>query len=308
MVMRSAQGWSLALLVCLAGVAVAQVRTQPRPAGQRPAAAPPAAAAPAAATTQQGTPDQQVAACLWGANRNEVELAKLAQQKAQHESVKDFAAQMIKDHTQNADKLARVAGNLVNVARGGVGTPREVRRPILDEGEERREGREEAREERREGREEGAKARGREEEEAPAAERREGRDEAREERRTGREEAREDRRETRPLATAVAGGRQGFNWVTIHRELADQCLESSKKELNDKQANEFDKCYMGMQVAAHMKMLDELKVLKNHVSSQFSQDLEQSIETTEHHLSEAKKIMEEIKDKPDSAGGKNQDK
>ena len=286
--MRSAYGWSLAALICMLGVASAQVRPEPRPGAARPGAAAAPAAAPGA-TTQQGTPDQQIAACLWGANRNEVEIAKLAEQKAKSDSVKEFAAQMIKDHSQNADKLARLAGNLVNTgtARGGAGAPREVRKPVLDD----------AREEKKEGKDDETTPRGKARDEAaPAAERREGREEAREERRTGREEAREERRTT---AAPAAGGRQAFNWVTIHRELADQCLQTAKKELGEKEGNEFDKCYIGMQVAAHMKMVDELKVLKNHASSQFQQDLEQSLETAEHHLSEARKIMEEIKDKPD---------
>ena len=292
--MRTVYGWSLAVLICMMGIASAQVRPGTRPAAAPPAAAP--AAAPAA-TTQQGTPDQQIAACLWAANRNEVEISKLAEQKASSDSVKEFAAMMIKDHSQNADKLAKVAGNLVNVARGGANPQREVRRPILDEAEERREGREKAREERREGRDEAAAR----DDAAPApAERREGREEAREERRTGREEAREDRRTT--AAAPASGGRQAFNWVTIHREVADRCLETAKKELGDKKANEFDKCYMGMQVAAHTKMVDELKVVKNYASGQFAQDLEKSLDTAEHHLSEAKKIMEEIKDKPDRGG------
>ena len=291
--MRSVYGWSSVVLVCMFGVASGQVRTEPRPAATRPGAARPAAApAAAAATTQQGTADQQVAACLWAANRNEVEIAKLAEQKAKSDAVKDFATQMIKDHTQNADKLAKVAGNLVNVARAGTDARRDVRRPVLDEAQERQEGREKAREDRREGRDESR-------EEAKPADRREGREEAREDRRAGREEARDDRRTT---TTTAAGAHQGFNWVTIHRELADECLQSAKKELGQKEGNEFDKCYIGMQVAAHMKMVDELTVLKNHVSGQFAQDLEQSLQTTEHHLSEAKKIMDEIKDKPDRGG------
>ena len=91
--MRSAYGWSLAALICMVGIASAQVRVEPRP-GARPAAAPPAAAP--AATAQQGTPDQQIAACLWAANRNEVEISKLAEQKAKSDSVKEFAAQMTK--------------------------------------------------------------------------------------------------------------------------------------------------------------------------------------------------------------------
>jgi predicted outer membrane protein len=288
--MRSVYGWSLAVLMCVSGVASAQVRP-----GARPGAAAAPAAAPAAAT-QQGTPDQQIAACLWAANRNEVEIAKLAEQKAKSDSVKDFAAQMIKDHTQNADKLARVAGNLVSAtARAGTGT-REVRKPVLDDArEDKKEGKEEKKESKDD---EGARGKSRDNA-APAAERREAREEAREDRREGREEAREDRRVERTTAAAAPAGRQPFNWVTIHREVADQCLQSAKKELGQKEGNEFDKCYIGMQVAAHMKMVDELKVLKNHASGQLQQDLEQSLETTEHHLSEAKKIMEEIKDKPD---------
>ena len=283
--MRSVYGWSLAVLMCVSGVASAQVRP-----GARPGAAAAPAAAPAAAA-QQGTPDQQIAACLWAANRNEVEIAKLAEQKAKSDSVKDFAAQMIKDHTQNADKLARVAGNLVNAgtARSGTGTTREVRKPAIDDTRE---------EKKTDGKEEGARGKARDNA-APATERREAREEAREDRREGREEAREDRRVERTTAAAAPGGRQAFNWVTIHREVADQCLQSAKKELGQKEGNEFDKCYIGMQVAAHMKMVDELKVLKNHASGQLQQDLEQSLETTEHHLSEARKIMEEIKDKPD---------
>jgi len=271
--MRSAFQWSLVAVICMVGVASAQLRPGARPA---PAAAP--AAAPATTAHAQGTADQQIAACLWNCNHNEVELAKFAEQKAKSDDVKDFAARMIKDHSQAADKLARVAGNLVNAgtARGAGDTGREVRKVPA---EDRREGREEAREDRREARPE---------------DRREGREEAREDRREGRAEAREDR--------AVANGRQPFSWVAVHREIADQCLQTAKKELGSKEGNEFDKCYMGMQIAAHMTVLDELKVFKNHATGQLQQDIEASIETTEHHLKDAKKIMDQIKDKPDQGG------
>lgn len=301
--MRSVYGWSMLAVMCLASVASAQVRDEPRPAtrpgAQRPGAGP--AAAPGAVGNQaQGTPDQQIAATLWAANRNEVELGKLAQKKAQSESVKEFAATIIKDHTQAADKFARAAGNLVsaNTVRDGAGTttPRETRKPVIQD--------DEAREEVREEREEtprGKKQADREDrEDARDNPRREAREDAREEgrevRRTGREEAREGR------TTTQRGGAQGFNWVSVHLEVADQCLQSAKKALNDKQGAEFDKAFMGLQVAAHMEMQDKLEVYKNHVSGQLQQDIEQAQETTKEHLQEAKKIMENIKDKPDSAG------
>jgi len=250
-------------MIGMVSVSAAQVRP-----GARPAAP---AAAPAVAANTQGTPDQQIAACLHGGAHNEVELAKFAQERAKSDEVKDFAARMIKDHTQQADKLARIAGNLVNsgTARGTTETRREVRKVPATEGKE---------EERRDDRKEA---------DTPREDRRVGREEAREDRR----EIREERREERVTA------RQPFNWVTVHKEVGEQCLESSKKELGRYEGADFDKAYMGHQIVAHMKMVDELKVFKNYATGQLQQDIEEGIDTAEHHLKEARKIMDDQKDK-----------
>jgi len=186
---------------------------------------------------------------------------------------------MIKDHSKQVEKLERLAGNLVSGgtarAGGGVEIRREVRKVPAEEG------RKEAREDRKEGRDEARETGDRDE-------RREGREEGRDDRR--------DNRNDRTATTTIARG-QGFNWVAIHREIAEECLKSSKKELGQKEGHEFDQCYMGMQIAAHMHMLDELKVFKNHTSGELQQDIEESIDTTESHLKHAKKIMDGLKDK-----------
>ena len=275
--MRKVYEWSLVGVICVCAVASAQVRPNPRPAA--PPGAAPAAAPAANAQGAHGSADQQMAACLLFCARNEVELAKLAQDKAKTDDVKDFAAKMIKDHSQQSDKLSRLAGNLANsdTARGGSGVEirREVRKVPAEEG------RKEAREDRKEGRDD-ARATG-----------------DREERREGREEARDDRRDTRQdrTATTTISRGQGFNWVAVHHEIANECLKSSKQELDKKEGHEFDQCYIGMQIAAHMHMLDTLKVFKNHATGELQQDIEDSIDTTESHLKSAKKIMEDLKDK-----------
>src|SRR5439155_1642186 len=68
--------------------------------------------------------DQEIAACIYGEVSNEIEIAKLAQQKAQSEEVRVFAQQMVRDHTPGAQEMQKLAGNLASESpqqRGGQG-------------------------------------------------------------------------------------------------------------------------------------------------------------------------------------------
>jgi hypothetical protein len=96
---------------------------------------------------------------------------------------------------------------------------------------------------------------------------------------------------------AQAGGGQ-LDWVAIKHQIGEQCLASVKKELGSKQGAEFDKCFMGQQIAAHMKVIDELKVLRNHVSSDLQQKLDKELQTAEQHLQLAKQIEHKLKENP----------
>jgi predicted outer membrane protein len=97
-----------------------------------------------------------------------------------------------------------------------------------------------------------------------------------------------------------AQGRAGgsLDWVSIHNEIGQQCLESAKKELSQKSGNEIDHCFMGEQLAAHMAVKDKLTVLKQHASPQLAQQIDKSLEVVDSHLKEAKQIMEQLKDHP----------
>jgi predicted outer membrane protein len=87
---------------------------------------------------------------------------------------------------------------------------------------------------------------------------------------------------------------QGLDFVAIHQQIGQQCLESAKREFNEKQGDEFDKCYIGQQIGAHMHMLDTLKVVRQHASPQFAQVLAQGEQTTQKHLDHLKHIMKEL--------------
>lgn len=303
--MRIVYGCSLLAALALAGTALAQKTVDPdRPdAPARPAAAAPARGA--AVEVKVASADQQIAALLANCCKNQVEISKFAQDRLQSDSAKQFAEKMVADHTEACEKLAKFAGNTAgyNTRLDAVpGEPRTVRpgRGAADQpGEERREGREEAREE-------GA---------APAA---------RDERREGREEAREDRRENRDDAPRPVVGRLGeaeiqlkaggdrakpevdvrlsrgagaasqLNWVSIHKEIGDQCLASLKQEFGAKEGAELDHCYIGQQIGAHMMTLCEIKVLRKYASAELRQELDNCVEHCTAHLEEAKTIAKQL--------------
>ena len=67
------------------------------------------------------------------------------------------------------------------------------------------------------------------------------------------------------VETRLAGG-AGFDWNAIHRQIADECLAGAKAEFQKKEGAEFDHCYIGQQIMAHAKLVDELKVLRTYAS------------------------------------------
>jgi len=97
-------------------------------------------------------------------------------------------------------------------------------------------------------------------------------------------------------ATAQRGG--AADWNKIHEQMAQQCLESSKQELGRHQGADLDQAYMGMQLAGHMKMQDELKVLRNHASPELRQQIDKSLQVVQGHLQQARQIKEQLKDSP----------
>jgi predicted outer membrane protein len=85
----------------------------------------------------------------------------------------------------------------------------------------------------------------------------------------------------------------GFDIVSLKHELGEKCLASTKDMLKEKEGAEFDKCYMGQQLMAHMQMLDTLKVFKRHADGQFADLIQNGIGTTEDHLRHAKKLVKQ---------------
>lgn len=95
--------------------------------------------------------------------------------------------------------------------------------------------------------------------------------------------------------TGQAGGQsQGLNFVTVIQQIGQQCEQSLSQDLSQKQGAEFDKCFVGQQITAHMQMLDKLRVLRQYASPQLQQVLAQGEQATQHHLDQLKSEMKSL--------------
>lgn len=103
---------------------------------------------------------------------------------------------------------------------------------------------------------------------------------------------------------AVGRNESNFDWVAVHQQIADQCLKSTKEMLSEHEGKNFDRCFIGQQIAAHMKMVDELKVYQKFASPNLRRQIDSSLASSESHLKEAKQIVETKAKEQERSSGK----
>jgi predicted outer membrane protein len=258
-------------ILLFAGLLVAQeaarqpaVQRDPAPRDVAPARE---ADSPRGEAADQRPLDRLMVQCLTTANKGEIAISKFAQQKSQNKEVQAFAEQMVKEHSQFLAQLERFSS-----AGAGSAEPRRdatEREPAVD------------------------RTPGTADPASPRAERIEGRREVREAREERREERRERVAEVRDTVRAARGGLVE-KLIEINQEVGQRCVATAQRELDQKDGAEFDRCFMGMQVGAHLKMVDELSVFKNHASPNLQAILSQGLETSTQHLAHAKKLAQQL--------------
>jgi len=228
---------------------------------------------------QQGqwkNPDHCFATCIALANQEEVALAEIASQKAENEEVKKFAEMMQHDHQGYLTKLQRFAPEAARQGYLGTAATDGTRSSSKSTNQ-------------------SDKSANRNDRDADRATS----DRDAKDQNTIRQTAGENDPNNQSRSQTAAGSRsdssQGpMNMLQIEREIAQQCLTSAKQKLNQKSGAEFDKCYIGQQIAKHEAMKDKLTVFQRHASSELRQVLADGLKTTEHHLAKAEEIMKTL--------------
>jgi putative membrane protein len=202
--------------------------------------------------------EHYLANCILTKNQSEIELAQLAQQQSQNPEVKQFAQKMIQDHSKFAQQLQQLAGVRAEPGRTpGATTPGEGRQFDAQPGAS-----------------DTTRLPG-----SPGA--------------------------TQPINRnanqSVAGSAQAHmqnaalqQLAQIERQIAERCQQAIRDELQQKSGAEFDKCYVGAQVGAHMHMLAALEVIGQQVQGPLAQVVQQAQPTVQQHLDHAKQLMQQL--------------
>jgi len=236
--------------------------------------------------------DSQLASCLLVDNQNEIALAEFAQQRSQSNEVKQFAQQMVQDHKQMVSKLQQISGvqdyRPETTSTGQSSSQQTAQHSQSQSGASSQSS-------------QGAASQGITTQGAASQIGQAGRDQTSP--RTSTTIAGAGGGET--IGQAGSQSQQGariagyapnesssgqLDLVRLKHELGQKCLQSAQRELSQKNGAEFDRCFVGMQVAKHMEALDTLEVFQNHASSELRSAISEAIPTVQRHLEHAKQM------------------
>jgi predicted outer membrane protein len=226
--------------------------------------------------------DHHFVSCLRSENKAEVTIATLGSQRATNPDVKAFAQELVKDHTDFLAKLDRFSQSAGGSRDSGATTRTETRTESTNR--------------QVSNTKDATSTKDTPPRDAPRdnARPREG---AREGADNAATPARADVQVNvnRTEATRVDGGNDiSGQLLQIKQEISEKCVASAQRELSSKEGAEFDKCFIGMQIGAHMHMVDSLSVLTNHASPELKQILDEGLQTSQRHLEHAKQIAKKL--------------
>jgi predicted outer membrane protein len=227
--------------------------------------------------------DQFYANCLLTQIQGEVDLSELAQQKAENPQVKQFAEQMIEDHRQMMQQLQQIASTQAGSrasatsatetdTRSDAGSVASGRRDtdISTEGTP------------------GTTSARSDTDTAQATSRSSASD------LPGSSGASSTTSQSGLSATGATGSGVVMQLAAIDTQIAQRKLQMTKDELQQKSGAEFDKCYIGSAIPAHVHALAALEVLGQQSQGQLAQLAQQAKPKVQQHLDHAKELMQQL--------------
>jgi len=228
--------------------------------------------------------DHFYAGCLLAKNKAEVELSQIALQKAENPEVKQFAQKMVQDHQKMIQQLQPLA------MQGGAS--RSTSSSVLGSSSESR------------GRSTTTEGRTGDTTALPGSS---GASQTIPPSSTSSTIPSADATAgttTSETATATAGMGTGavHQLMQIDRQINERALQMAREDLQQKSGAEFDKCYVGNAITAHVHALAALEVIGRQTQGTLAQVARQAQPDVQQHLDHAKQLMKQLESQSGATG------
>jgi predicted outer membrane protein len=219
--------------------------------------------------SQAGGSNQEVekflAGCLLQKNKCEVEFAQLAEQQSQNPEVKQFAQMLEKDHQKIVQQLEQLAGG--QAGQTSTRTQRQTETSAAGQNDAQRQPADTTR--------------------LPGS--------------PGAIQTTRSETQTANYGSQEMSG-PFAQLAQVEKQIGERQKQAMLDELQQKSGVEFDKCYVGSQVGAHMQSVAALEVISQQQQGELAQVAQQALPTVQQHLDHAKQLAKQLEGAADQPG------
>jgi len=104
------------------------------------------------------------------------------------------------------------------------------------------------------------------------------------------------------IATVGSGGSAVHQLMQIDRQINERALQMARDDLQQKSGTEFDKCYVGNAISAHVHALAALEVIGRETQGTLAQVAQQAQPNVQQHLNQAKQLMKQLEGQSSATG------
>jgi predicted outer membrane protein len=251
---------------------------------------------------QEANLDHLFVKVLIRANKDEIEMGKLAEQRSINPAVKQLATQMVEDHTKFNEQLERFKGAAPAQREVRAGQPAQrstgFRGNASDQTpqpqqetqqlQQQQQGTPQQRlpdfqqqlQNRQNGQQNGQNNQNAQNGQQPAAN-------------ANRNEMADQGRHDHMMMHGTAG-----RFAMIMEQVDRNMQQSLVRDLSSKEGPQFDRCYLSAQLFGHMWVVDALKVFEQNASPQLKPILQEGLQTSQQHLEHIKSALAKMENAP----------
>jgi predicted outer membrane protein len=251
---------------------------------------------------QEANLDHFLIKVLVKANKDEIEMGKLAQQRSQDPAIKQLATQMVQDHTRFNEQLEHFKG-----ATPGhdlrAGAPAQQRSTAFraNPGEQNQQQPQETQQLQQQQQQQLTPAQRLQNQQNAAQngqQNGQNNQNAQQNWANGQRNEMADQGRREHMMHGTAG-----RFATIMEQVDRNLQQSLVRDLSSKEGQQFDRCYLSAQLFGHMWVVESLKVFEQNASPQLKPILQEGLQTSEQHLQHIKSVLAKMENAPQGNAG-----